>query len=120
IQSVLNSDRGLSLSEFDGKLKTKDWNKTPAFPTPPGQGSGGMKWVSRKSSSANAGNASLPPFTDLKIRSQQGRPKSRLPEFQFMRVRRSFLNRFSDGLNASKSASNASSNEPLDSRRRRI
>jgi hypothetical protein len=31
------------LSEFDGKMKTKDWTKTPSFPTPPSKGE--TKWV---------------------------------------------------------------------------
>ena len=45
IQSVLGQIMVYPLSEFDGKMKTKDWKKVPHFPTPPGQGSGETKWV---------------------------------------------------------------------------
>jgi len=44
IQPVLNQIVVYPLSEFDGKMKTKDWKKTPAFPAPPA-GSGETKWV---------------------------------------------------------------------------
>ena len=45
IQSLLNQVMVYPLSEFDGKMKTKDWSKTPAFPAPAGQGQGETKWV---------------------------------------------------------------------------
>jgi hypothetical protein len=34
IQSVLNQVVFYPLSEFDGKMKTKDWSKLPHFPAP--------------------------------------------------------------------------------------
>jgi hypothetical protein len=43
IQSLLNQVMVYPLSEFDGKMKTKDWSKTPAFPAPAGQGQGETK-----------------------------------------------------------------------------
>jgi hypothetical protein len=46
IQSVLSQTMVYPLSEFDGTMKTKDWRKTPVFPTPAGQGAGETKWVS--------------------------------------------------------------------------
>jgi hypothetical protein len=45
IQSVLNQIMVYPLSEFDGKMKTKDWKKTPSFPAPGGGGKGETKWV---------------------------------------------------------------------------
>jgi hypothetical protein len=45
IQSILSQIVVYPLSEFDGKMKTKDWKNAPAFPTPPGQGTGETKWV---------------------------------------------------------------------------
>jgi hypothetical protein len=45
IQPVLNQIVVYPLSEFDGKMRTKDWKTTPAFPAPPGQGEGETKWV---------------------------------------------------------------------------
>ena len=33
------------LSEFDGKMKTKDWSKLPHFPAPKSDGKGETKWV---------------------------------------------------------------------------
>src|SRR5271156_1621050 len=44
IQPLLNQVMVYPLSEFDGKMKTKDWKKTPAFPSP-GGGAGETKWV---------------------------------------------------------------------------
>ena len=38
IQSVLNQVVFYPLSEFDGKMKTKDWSKLPHFPAPEVQG----------------------------------------------------------------------------------
>jgi len=33
------------LTEFDGRMKTKDWSKVPSFPAPAGAGKGETKWV---------------------------------------------------------------------------
>ena len=44
VQSLLSQIVVYPLSEFDGKMKTKDWKKTPTFPAPAG-GSGETKWV---------------------------------------------------------------------------
>jgi len=43
IQSVINQVVFYPLSEFDGKMKTKDWSKLPHFPAPPSKGE--TKWV---------------------------------------------------------------------------
>jgi hypothetical protein len=43
IQRVLNQVVFYPLSEFDGKMKTKDWSKLPHFPAPESQGE--TKWV---------------------------------------------------------------------------
>ncbi|BBO33542.1 hypothetical protein PLANPX_3154 [Lacipirellula parvula] len=45
IQPLLSQIAVYPLSEFDGTMKTKDWHKTPAFPSPAGAGSGEAKWV---------------------------------------------------------------------------
>jgi len=45
IQSPLSQVMVYPLSEYTGKMKTKDWSKTPSFPAPPGQGAGETKWV---------------------------------------------------------------------------
>jgi hypothetical protein len=45
IQPLLRQIMVYPLPQFDGKMKSKDWNKTPSFPTPPGQGAGETKWV---------------------------------------------------------------------------
>ena len=44
IQPLLSQIVVYPLSEFDGKMRTKDWTKTPAFPAPSG-GAGETKWV---------------------------------------------------------------------------
>jgi hypothetical protein len=44
IQSVLSPIMFYPLSQFDGKMKTTDWNKVPHFPMPPSTG-GETKWV---------------------------------------------------------------------------
>jgi len=44
IQPLLNQVMVYPLTEFDGKMKTTDWKKTPAFPAPPSTG-GETKWV---------------------------------------------------------------------------
>ena len=33
------------LSEYTGKMKTKDWKSTPSFPPPATDGKGEVKWV---------------------------------------------------------------------------
>jgi hypothetical protein len=38
IQPLLSQIMVYPLAEFDGKMKTKDWTKTPSFPTPPSKG----------------------------------------------------------------------------------
>jgi hypothetical protein len=45
VQSVLNQVVFYPLSEFDGKMKTKDWSKLPIFPAPKSSGKGETKWV---------------------------------------------------------------------------
>jgi hypothetical protein len=44
VQSLLSQIMVYPLSEFDGKMKTKDWKKTPAFPSP-ADSTGETKWV---------------------------------------------------------------------------
>jgi hypothetical protein len=44
VQPLLSQVVVYPLSEFDGKMKTKDWKKTPKFPAPPDDG-GETKWV---------------------------------------------------------------------------
>jgi hypothetical protein len=44
VQRVLSQVMVYPLSEYDGTMKTKDWKKTPDFPTQ-GGGSGEAKWV---------------------------------------------------------------------------
>ena len=45
IQPVLNQINVYPLSQFDGKMKTKDWSKLPHFPAPKSEGKGETKWV---------------------------------------------------------------------------
>src|SRR4029079_10188153 len=45
IQPVISQVVYFPLSEFDGKMKTKDWNKLPHFPAPKSDGKGETKWV---------------------------------------------------------------------------
>ena len=45
IQPVLSQVVFYPLSEFDGKMKTKDWSKLPHFPAPKSAGKGETKWV---------------------------------------------------------------------------
>jgi hypothetical protein len=45
IQPVLSQIVRYPLSEFDGKMKTKDWSKLPHFPAPKSDGKGETKWV---------------------------------------------------------------------------
>ncbi len=45
IQPVLNQIMFYPLSEFDGKMKTKDWSKVPHFPGPKTTGKEETHWV---------------------------------------------------------------------------
>jgi hypothetical protein len=45
IQPVLSQIVFYPLAQFDGKMKTKDWTKTPHFPAPASAGKGETKWV---------------------------------------------------------------------------
>jgi len=47
VQAVLNQINFYPLSEFDGKMKSKDWSKIPSFPVPKSAG-GETKWVDPK------------------------------------------------------------------------
>ena len=43
---VLSHVMAYPLSQFDGKMKTKDWKKIPNFPAPAAaQGAGEVMWV---------------------------------------------------------------------------
>ncbi|MGA2404798.1 MAG: DUF1254 domain-containing protein [Syntrophobacteraceae bacterium] len=45
IQPVLNQINFYPLSQFDGKMKIKDWSKLPHFPAPKSSGTGETRWV---------------------------------------------------------------------------
>jgi hypothetical protein len=45
VQPVISQVVYYPLSEFDGKMKTKDWSKFPHFPAPKSDGKGETKWV---------------------------------------------------------------------------
>ena len=45
VQPVLSQIVYYPLSEFDGKMKTKDWSKLPNFPAPKRTGKGETSWV---------------------------------------------------------------------------
>ena len=45
VQSALSQIVFYPLSQFDGKMKTKDWSKLPSFPAPPKSYKGPTKWV---------------------------------------------------------------------------
>ena len=45
IQPVLSRINFYPLSQFDGKMKIKDWTKLPHFPAPKATGSGETQWV---------------------------------------------------------------------------
>jgi len=45
IQPVLSQINSYPLSQFDGKMKTKDWSKLPHLPAPKGIGKGETQWV---------------------------------------------------------------------------
>lgn len=44
VQTLISQMLVYPLSEFDGKIKTRDWKKSPSLPAPAG-GSGESKWV---------------------------------------------------------------------------
>jgi len=44
IQPLISQVMVYPLTEYDGKMKTKDWTKSPVFPAPP-SGAGETKWV---------------------------------------------------------------------------
>ena len=45
IQPVLSQITFYPLSQFDGKMKTKDWSKLPHYPAPKSSGAGEVQWV---------------------------------------------------------------------------
>jgi hypothetical protein len=45
IQPVLSQINVYPLSQFDGKMKSKDWSKLPHYPAPKSSGKGETKWV---------------------------------------------------------------------------
>ncbi len=45
VQPLLSRIVVYPLSEFDGKMKTKDWTRVPSFPAPDNAGGGETKWV---------------------------------------------------------------------------
>jgi hypothetical protein len=45
IQPLLNQIVAYPLTEFDGKMKTKDWKSVPNFPSPAKQGDEEVRWV---------------------------------------------------------------------------
>jgi hypothetical protein len=45
VQPLLSQIVVYPLSEFDGKMKSKDWHKSPIFPPPADAGGGETKWV---------------------------------------------------------------------------
>jgi hypothetical protein len=45
IQPILNQIVAYPLSQFDGKMKTKDWKKVPTFPVPGPQSAEEIHWV---------------------------------------------------------------------------
>ena len=45
IQPLVSQVVFYPLSEFDGKMKIKDWSKLPDFPAPKSSGKGEPKWV---------------------------------------------------------------------------
>jgi hypothetical protein len=45
IQPLLSQIMFYPLSDFDGKMKTKDWTKIPNYPAPQSGGKGETKWV---------------------------------------------------------------------------
>ena len=49
IQPLLHQIATYTLSQFDGKMKTKDWKKAPSFPVPSPQIQEDMHWVNPES-----------------------------------------------------------------------
>ena len=45
VRAVLNQIQFYPLSEYDGKMKVKDWTTIPNFPVPKASGGGEVKWV---------------------------------------------------------------------------
>jgi hypothetical protein len=45
VQTILNQIMTYPLSEFDGKMKTKDWSMIPHFPVPPVKDRNEVRWV---------------------------------------------------------------------------
>ena len=45
IQPVLSQINFYPLSQFDGKMKIKDWSKLPIYPAPKSSGTGETRWV---------------------------------------------------------------------------
>lgn len=45
IQPLLNQVMVYPLTEFDGKMKVRDWSKFDSFPSPAGKSAGETKWV---------------------------------------------------------------------------
>jgi hypothetical protein len=45
VQPLISQVVYYPLSEFDGKMKFKDWSKLPHFPAPPSKGKGETSWV---------------------------------------------------------------------------
>ena len=45
VQAVINQIDMYPLAEFDGKMKTRDWRKTPSIPVPGGGGKAETRWV---------------------------------------------------------------------------
>jgi hypothetical protein len=45
VQPILNQIMTYPLSEFDGKMKTKDWSRIPHFPVPPVKERNEVRWV---------------------------------------------------------------------------
>ncbi len=45
VRALINQIDMYPLAEFDGKMKSRDWTKSPHFPAPTATGGGEMKWV---------------------------------------------------------------------------
>ena len=45
VQPLISQVNFYPLSDFDGKMETKDWSKLPHFPAPKSSGKGETKWV---------------------------------------------------------------------------
>jgi hypothetical protein len=53
IQPLLKQIMVYPLSQFTGKMQTKNWKDTPSFPSPNAGGAGEVKWVVPENSSMN-------------------------------------------------------------------